>query len=252
MPVTLRAVPPRVVDLAGSFSAAEFANLEQAAGALGTQYQMDIVIVTTNDAGGKTPRAFADDFFDFGGYGVGSDYDGILLLVDFDNREVYISTSGSGIRYLTDQRIEKILDAVVAGGLSDGNTYGAALAFLQATGQYLAAGIPSDQNTVEEPAPNTLSLLEVLFSLALSAGVGLAIFTGTRAQYRGKPRPAVFEYRKNSLISFDIAQDSLVRTFVTTRIRPTPQPSSGGSSAGRSTVHRSSSGRTHGGGGRKF
>ena len=32
---------------------------------------MDIVIVTTDDAEGKSSLAYADDFFDYNGYGVG-------------------------------------------------------------------------------------------------------------------------------------------------------------------------------------
>ena len=37
--------------------------------------------------------------------------DGLALLIDMDNREITVSTSGIAIRYLTDERIENILDA---------------------------------------------------------------------------------------------------------------------------------------------
>ena len=53
--------------------------LEEEANNLSSEYNMDIVIVTTNDAAGKTSREYADDFFDYGGFGVGPDYDGILF-----------------------------------------------------------------------------------------------------------------------------------------------------------------------------
>ncbi len=47
---------------------------------LSDKYNMDIVIVTTNDTmGGKSSRDFADDYFDYGGFGVGEDYSGILF-----------------------------------------------------------------------------------------------------------------------------------------------------------------------------
>lgn len=48
------------------------------------------ISVTTDDALGKISMEYADDFFGNGGFGVGNDYDGILFLIDTDNREVYI------------------------------------------------------------------------------------------------------------------------------------------------------------------
>lgn len=241
-----------VVDQADSFSAAEAAELQASAAALGAQYNMDLVIVTTNDAEGKTARAYADDYFDYNGYGVGADRDGILFLIDFDNREAYISTSGSGIRYLTDARIESILDDVFAGGMSDENYYGAAQAFLRSTAGYLAAGIPGGQYNEAEQGPNSLTLPEGLVGAAASGLSGLGFASSVRKRYKGKTQAGVFDFRRNSLLALGVTQDNLVNTRVTTRIRPAPQPSSGRSSTGRSTTHTSSSGRSHGGGGRRF
>ena len=39
----------------------------------------DIVVVTTNSTDGKSSMAYADDFFDYNGYGMGDNYDGALL-----------------------------------------------------------------------------------------------------------------------------------------------------------------------------
>ena len=93
-----------VVDQAELFTDGEETELAASAATLGSQYQMDIVLVTTNDTGGLSAREYADDYFDYNGYGIGSERNGILFLMDFDNREIYISTSGSSIRYLTDRK----------------------------------------------------------------------------------------------------------------------------------------------------
>jgi len=244
-----------VVDLADVFTGSEITQLAEEARQLGADYGMDIVIVTTLDARGKTARAYADDFYDENGYGIGDDYSGILFLIDYDNREAYISTSGIAIRYLTDQRIELVLDAVFDGGMGDGNPYGAAKAFLSATAGFLQAGIPSDQHTVDERV-NTLTPAEGVIGIVASGVVFLFSFFSTKRQYRGKDQKAVFEFRRNSIANLGIVQDQLVKSFVTSRIRPT-QPanttrSGSGMGGGRSTVHRSGGGRTHGGGGRKF
>lgn len=244
-----------VIDLAQVFSTNEVQTLAEQARRLGEAYALDIVIVTTQDAEGKSSRAYADDFYDENGYGVGIDLSGILFLIDYDNREAYISTAGEGIRYLTDQRIELILDAVIDGGLADDNPYGAALAFLTATESFLQAGIPADQETVDEQV-NRLTAAEGVTGLGFSVISFLFFFLTTKRQYRGKDQKAVFEFRRNSIANLGIVQDQLVRSYVTSRIRPTQTASGTGSRSsfggGRSTVHRSSSGRTHGGGGRRF
>ena len=73
-----------VVDQAELFTDGEEAELAASAATLGSQYQMDIVLVTTNDTGGLSARDYADDYFDYNGYGIGSERNGILFLMDFD------------------------------------------------------------------------------------------------------------------------------------------------------------------------
>ena len=245
-----------MADQGGLFTVDEAARLRQDARTLGEKYMMDIVIVTTSDTEGKSSREYADDYFDYNGYGVGEDRDGILFLMDFDNREMYISTSGSGIKYLTDERIESILDDVFSNGLTSGDNFGAANAFLEATGGYLAEGIPKEQYSVPEPVANSLSIAETIAAAVIAGITGLAFHSVTRSSYKGSPKPNVFEYRRNSIVNLGIIDDSLINTYVTTRIIPKADPpsqsSSGRSPAGKSTIHKSSSGRSHGGGGRKF
>ncbi len=250
-PVLAAGVP--VVDLADVFSANEETELSQTIMDLDAVYQMDLVVVTTDDTGGKSARDYADDYFDQNGYGVGTDLNGILFLIDLDNREAYISTSGSGIRYLTDQRIEAVLDAVFAGGLSDGNYFGAAREFLNKTAEYLKAGIPADQYSQQEDQPNRLTALDGILGALVSGASGFGFLASVRQRYKGKPRPGYFDFRRNSLVNFGISQDNLLDTRVTTRLRPVQPVASGSrSSSGRSTIHRSGGGGFHGGGGRKF
>jgi uncharacterized protein len=240
------------VDSAAIFSSSEKSDLENALTGLSNQYSMDIVIVTTNDADGKSSRDYADDYFDYNGYGIGADRDGILLLMDFDNREVYISTSGKGIRYLTDARIESILDDIFDAGFADGRYLEGAEAFIASTSSFLAQGIPEGQYNEDEGA-NSISLFDGLIGAAASGASGLGYFATTRKRYKGHPAPLAFNFRDSSLVELGIASDNLINEYTTSRIIPVaPVRSSGGGSMGRSTTHRSGSGRSHGGGGRKF
>ena len=213
---------------------------------------MDIVITTTNDAQGKSSREYADDYFDYNGFGVGSDFDGILFLIDMDNREAYISTSGIGIRYLTDERIERILDSVFDSGLSDGDFYGASMVFLNVTRNFLEQGIPSNQHTVEEKAPNRVTLFDVILGLIGGTGAGGAFYTTTKSRYKLRNPGNPFSYKNNSFVNIANTDDKIIDKVVTHRIIPRPTNTNRPSGGGRSTTHRSSSGRSHGGGGRKF
>lgn len=251
-PIYVMAEKQLVIDEAGLLTQPQIEELNAKANALSEEYSMDIVITTTNDTGGKSSREYADDYFDYNGFGVGPEYDGILFLIDMDNREAYISTTGIGIKYLTDERIERVLDEVFDSGLVDGDFYGASLGFLNGTERYLEAGIPHNQHTVEEKI-NKITLFDMIIALIGSLVVG-GIFVGSvKTSYKLRNPGNPFSYRNNSIVNIANTEDRLVDTFVTHRIIPKPKPSSGGgSSGGRSTTHRSSSGRSHGGGGRKF
>ncbi len=239
MPV-MAADAPLVVDLANEFSADDIQRLEQMAAKTGAKYNMDLVIVTTRDTGGASSMEFADDFFDYNGYGVGDTRDGVLFLIDFANRQTWISTSGNAIEKLTDARIEDILDDVYAGNkMASGDYAGAAEAFLTSTGKVLQG--------------NTLSLIDGLIGLFASGATGLGFFASTKNSYKGKPRPNIFEYRGNSIVSMGLVTDNLINQFTTSRVIAVPtsnnnRPFGGGGSS----THTSSSGRTHGGGGRGF
>lgn len=242
-----------VFDEAGLLSNEQITSLETEANQLSESYNMDIVITTTNDAQGKSPREYADDYFDYGGFGVGTDFDGILFLIDMDNREAYISTSGIGIRYLTDERIERILDEVFESGLSDGDYYGATMGFLNGTRNYLQMGIPSDQYNEPEDAvvPNKLTFFDVLVGLIGGTTTGGIFYGTTKSKYKLRNPGNAFSYRNNSIVNVVPSEDKLVDSIVTNRIIPKPV-NTNNSSSGRSSTHRSSSGRSHGGGGRKF
>ena len=243
-----------VIDDANLMTTEEVLDLNNKANALSEEFNMDIVILTADNLEGKTTREFADDYFDYNGFGVGPNYDGILFLIDMENRIPYISTTGIGIRYLTDQRLDSILDASYDSGLSEGDYHWAALGFLETTEYYLEQGIPSDQyNEPEEIIKeNKLTKTDVFISLLGGLGAGGAFVLSTKSQYKFKKRSNPYSYRSNSIVNFNNYDDKLINSFVTQRIIPKPKPTSS-STIGRSTTHRSSSGRSHGGrGGRKF
>lgn len=245
----------RVVDKADLFNETEVTLLENNIKDISGKYSMDIVIVTTDDVNGKSSRDYADDFFDYEGYGLGNDYSGVLLLINMDDREVYISTSGKGERYFTDDRIESILDNVYR-YLSDGQYFDGAEEFLSNTEKYLNKGIPSNQYTVDENGNIVLSTEEVMkrigIAILISLGISSVVCAVVVATYK-KPAALPEEtYVDKNSITFTKRSDRFISTHTTSRKIPKDNGGSSSGSGGRSTTHTSSSGRSHGGGGRSF
>lgn len=132
----------RVFDEADLFTAQEEASLEESISRSAEQTPLDLVVVTVLSTGSKDAQTYADDFFDDGGFGVGDDFSGALLLIDMGASEVAVSTTGYGIRLLSDARIDKILDAVVE-HLAEGEAgSGGAGLFEYGNGLCLAGRIP--------------------------------------------------------------------------------------------------------------
>ena len=242
----------RVVDKAALFSSEEIISLENSISEISNEYEMDIVIVTTDDVEGKSSRDYADDFFDYEGYGLGNDNSGILMLINMEDREVYLSTSGKGINYFNDNRIESILDDVYS-HLSDGDYFKSSEVFLSSTKRFLESGVPSNQYTVDENGNRVEESediagrigMAILIALVVSSVVcGIVIFN-----YRKPTAVAEESYIDRSSIKFTKRSDRFITSHTTSRKIP---KNNNNSSGGASTTHTSSSGNSHGGGGRSF
>lgn len=242
---------PRVVDAAGLFSENEAAELEDKVDTLSKQLEFDIVIVTTDDLGGKSYVAYADDYYDDNGYGYGSDRDGALFLIGMEpgNHIAYISTCGFGITAMTDAGIDYMLDKIVDGHLADGDYYGAADTYADLCGQFVTqarTGDPYDVGNLPRK-PFTTGVLVRFIIVAILVGLlvgGIVVLVLSSGMKSVKPQKDARSYGRD--FSLSRAQDFfLYHTITRTRI----ERNSGG---GGSSTHTSSSGTTHGGGGRSF
>lgn len=227
----------KVYDDADLFTDAEEESLRERAQRIARDRKTDVVVVTTWSTFGVTSMEYADDFFDYGGFGYGYDRDGILFLIDMENRIAWISTSGRAIKVFYDKRIDKILDKV-EGHLRADRFYEAANVFLDKTEYYLSSGF-------EKSARHIPVYLAISFAVA-------AISVGVMAAHnRGRKTVKADTYLDPGSLRMRDNRDVLIRKAVTRTVIS----SSGGSSRGsgtRSSTHTSRSGRTHGGGGRSF
>lgn len=103
---------PLLVDDAGLLTTEESTALLEKLEEISQRQQNEVAIVTVNSLDGKTAQAYADDYYDYNGYGYGENDDGILLLISMGERKWAISTYGychltaftdAGISYISNE-----------------------------------------------------------------------------------------------------------------------------------------------------
>lgn len=246
------ALGQRVFDEAGLFSATEESQLQNMIESLYDAYDTDLVIVTASDTKGKSSRAYADDFYDNGDFGTGEDYTGALLLINMQEREPYISTSGYMIDVLNDRRIEAIFDAQYD-YLVDGKYAQAMSVSLNQIERYLASGPVAGQYREAEDKIDPFSPMWLMVSIGSGLLVALIASGIVRKSYKKDFKYVPYDYAANTTLDLSVSNDTLVDSRISKQYIPPQSSNGGGSGGGRSTTHTSSSGRTHGGGGgRKF
>ena len=239
--LTVSAASPRVADEAGLLSGTECAAIEKQLDSLSAQYGLDVVIVTTDTTGSRTPMEYADDYFDYNDYAS----DGVLLLVSIEEGDWWISTTGYGITAFTDAGIAYIGENIVP-YLSDGEYAGAFTAFADLCDQFLTqakTGDPFDtHNLPKEPFKLVRNVI-----VALVIGLAAAFFATGSMKKKLKSveqKAQADDYVTPGSLQITKSRDFHLYTHIDRREKPK-------SSSGSST-HTSSSGTTHGGGGGKF
>lgn len=249
----------RVFDDADLFTSAEIQELEAYIEQLRADYGMDVMVLTSENAPLDQSLDYADLFYEKHA----SSEDGLVYFIDMSNRVPTISTSGLMIDYITDRRLNALLDAGYD-NLARGRYGSAAMDVLKLLNTYLRQGREEGSYRYDAETGvrltatyNKLTSYEIVMALVVGAAVALTIVASVSGSYQLKG--GTYRYNLNDNAARVLTRDD--ERFVTqhvTRRRNEPPHSSGGShsshSSGRgSSVHHSSSGRTHGGGsGRKF
>ena len=244
-----------VIDLTNGeyLSEADRAKLEQDAQRLSDDFGMDIVILINYDPGAKTAEAYADDYFDYMGYGKNSTKDGILFLRCMESRDWHISTCGHGIDVFNDNTIDYIVGEMTD-DLRNDRLYPALSTFSSLTQDCLRA------DAENQPIPGTDYGKKPNIAFRVS-GILIAIVGGflialipmsklKREVYNVSFRSGAADYTKPNSLNLRTKQDIFLYTNTSrVRIEHNDTSRSGG---GGSSTHVSSSGMTHGGHGGKI
>lgn len=226
------------------------AALEQRIMKMRDELKIDIVIVTTYNAEGKSSQDYADDFYDYNDFGYDKPRgDGVLFLIDMDNREAYISTCGKAIYYFTDARIDLALDEIVA-KLQKTDYEGACDVFLDMTEEFMTHSADEQLSYGYRLKQHLKEHWFMLMVMSAVASVVIVLIMVHNDQNK-KVSAGIYLMKQNGF-RLTGRQDQFINETTTSRKIPRNEGSSGGGGGGGSSTHTSSSGTSHGGGGRSF
>ena len=205
-----------------------------------------MIVTTTSNS--EEPRDFADNYLRDA---VGNDQNGSVLLLDMGQREIYISTSGNMIDYLTDSRIDSILDDVYD-QMTNAAYYNAAKAYLSKSATYVEDGVPGGHYRVDEETGKitrykVLTTVEIIIAVVLALILSLVFYFVTVSRYQLKSGIYKYPFREKSSIKLTENRSS-DKFFCHDKKNPKAHLLE----AAVAEVPHSSGGGTFGGGGRSF
>jgi uncharacterized protein len=234
------------VDLADLLEDDEEEKLQEQFTEIAKKYQCDVVVLTTDSCGGKTPQSYTEDYYEANDYGYGSDCSGIILMVSMGERKFHMTTEGSAIDAFTDYGLEQI-DELITENLSDGEYYEAFRKFGKLADAFLAEaeeGTPYDvNNAYEEP-------MSIGMRVLIAAVAGLVIALIVILVLLGQLKSVGMKHEAKEYVrqgSFHVTRQRDIFLYRTVSKTRKERPREGGGGGGGSTIHTSSGGRSAGG-----
>lgn len=220
----------RVYDYADLLSESDESSINGMISEISAKTNLDIVVVTEDEGVYGDYVAFADDFYDYNGFGFDESNSGVLLFIDMEDRVVWMSTTGKAISIFTDSRIQGITD-MCADYLGDENYYGAVNSFLKSFKSYTVKSI---------------NIVEIVIAIVVAGGTFALIYFITCKRYKTNGQECSYDVDKNADLYIVEGNDELID------VRHSTVHIDRSSSSGGSSTHSGSSGTSHGGGGSRF
>lgn len=222
---------PLVVDNADLLTDDEENKLTSKLNTITEEHNANVVVLTVTDLEGKSPEAYADDYYDYNGYKESAG--GVLVLFkpgEDGERKLHITTHGTAIKELSDSTIDDILYE-----MKD---------LLVAEDYYNAFNLYADRCD-EALKPASVPLVWIPICLVIGFVLSLIISKIVASSLRPvrKQQNATNYVRKGSMIVTNGQDVFMYRNISKTEISRDDDDTS---------THTSSSGETHGGGGISF
>lgn len=225
----------KIYDFADLFTDSEESSLYNGSINYKNEHGFELVILTIDDNEGKNFKDYAWDFYDYNYF----DINGIILIIDMDSRNYYMSTSGKAIDAYSDNECYYIEDELYE-FMSNGDYYGAASHFITLANYY----VEYDNENFSEYESTSSKWLKVIGFSFIGTVIVIVIMAFQNRMVK----------KANSSRSYLNEQTKVIRPICdmfigsnVSKVRINTDSSSGGGSG--SSRSSGSSGRSHGGGG---
>ncbi len=249
-----------VEDRAQLLTEEEETELLKQAAELSQKTGYELRLVTTDQTEGKTTQQFAEAYFESLTDDGPETASGASYVIDMDNRQIYIATYGGLQYYLTDARVDTLLDHAYE-YVSEGEYDQTFESMLKDTGRYYRKGIPDGTRIVNQDTgevtvyhkPKTVTPVKVLISLLAGTAGFLAFVAAVKGAYSMEGISGDGCAGRDQVgLTLKRRDDRLVNQFVTSRKIPRNDGGGGSSGGGTTSTHTTSGGYSAGGGGRSF
>ena len=233
----------RIIDNAGLLNPAEKTELTAMIDSVSLAFEFDLVIVTEKTIGGKSPSEYADDYYDYNGYGFNESKDGCLFLQVTGSRAYAFSSTGRGIGLLNSYANKRLEDDML-GLLGSEDYIGAYRAYINGWNEFLS--LEAKGRSYNFFYKNNFILLIIGWIVSFIIGIIIVL------SWKGKMNTALMQthaaaYIRDGSIKFRVKKDQFLYSTVTRSKRETSSSSGGGGGS-----RTGSSGTSHGGSSGKY
>ncbi len=230
-----------IIDGAGYLTESQLAELTEKFEDIRQKYDFEVAVVTEYEMTSYDAVASADDIYDYLGFGAGESDDGIMLYICSSTREYHFTTHADGLRVFNENGIE-YLKKNVQPYLADDNYYLAMDTFADLADELLEMaekGEPFNKKQYDIKylliVIGCALILPLLFAWLMMKGKLAKMKTAVENDYAAS-------YIKPGSMQLKMSRDIFLYSSITKTEKP----------KNNSGSHKSSSGRTHGGGGGSF
>lgn len=269
---------PRVIDNADLLTDSDEKILSDMCMNFIEKYHVDTVFLTVDDLYNKEPEEYADDYYDYNGYGVGEDKTGMLFLVDIGSRQWHITRTGECVYGISDYDVDS-LSSTFLPYLSDGDYFICFQNFLNDIEYYYENLYYDDSDYYggyEEPfypddfynndlneypnighrfAHKNLTVVFVSFLISAVVAAGIVIMMRLKMKTVGLQKNSNM-YISDKGLTLTESRDIFLYSHVSKTSKPKDNPASHGGGrgvgGGTGSIHTGSSGTVHGGSGGHF
>lgn len=217
-----------VTDRAGLLTAEEQETLSRRAAEITEDYGCAVYILTVDDIGSESPRAYAKNVYRDNELGYGDARSGILFMVSIESRDYVTITYGAGTTAFTDGDIKQIEQALLP-DLSGGAYFESFSTYLEECRWHLAYGKGAGGET--NPEGHALTAIEVGGSVAIALVVASVVCLVLLRQMKtAVPKGEADTYIPKNGFHVTASEDLFLYAAVTRTKRETERQNTGGSS----------------------